>query len=210
MNTMAGAVPHSPKVECVNRIPRHVQVGRAVALAAAVMLAGCAAVDTMTSPAAGTQTGPAAIAATHNPTPSFSAIVAPATAPPHRLGDEIGFTMTTSTTGFGHLYLLNASGTVVALVENLPVAAGVASAFPVPGSGLKLRASPPAGTERVLFLVTRERFPGFSGGAAASVPTPLSFTAAAFVNELNATTAKLAKDGWALAETRVVVQPVGS
>ena len=145
-----------------------------------------------------------------NPTPPFSAGVAPTTAPPHRLGDEIGFTLMTSTAGYGHLYLLNASGKVVALVENLPVAAGLASVFPSPGSGFKLRASPPAGTERVLFLVTRERFAGFSGGAAASAPTPLSFTATAFVTNLNAATAKLAKDGWTLAETRIEVLPAGS
>ena len=198
------------RTESVVRLRRHGLVGWAGALAGAVVLAGCAATDTATPPAAGTQTAPATVTVAHNPTPPFSAGVVPTTAPPHRLGDEVGFTMTTNATGYGHLYLLNASGKVVALVENLPVAGGVASAFPLPGSGLKLRASAPAGTERVLFLVTRERFAGFSGGAAASAPAMLSLGAEAFAKELNAATAKLAKDGWALAETRVEVVPAGS
>lgn len=202
MNTVSGAVPHAPKVASVIQRYRHGLLGRTGALVAALVLAGCAAIDTTTQPS------PAAVA--HNPTPPFSAGVAPTTPPPHRLGDEIGFMMTTNTTGYGHLYLLNASGKVVALVENLPMAAGAASEFPSPGSGLKLRASPPAGTERALFLVTRERFAGFSGGAAASAPAPLSLTAAAFVKNLNAATAKLAKDGWALAETQVQLLPGGS
>ena len=170
MNNMPGAVFHAPSPASAIRSRGHGPLGWAGALAAAVVLAGCAATDTMMPPGADTPTASAPIAVAHNPTPPFSAGVVPTTPPPHRLGDEVGFTMTTNATGFGHLYLLNASGKVVALVENLPVAAGVASGFPSPGSGMKLRASPPAGTERVLFLVTRERFAGFSGGAAASAP----------------------------------------
>ena len=147
------------------------------------------------------------VAVAHNPTPPFSAGVFPTKAPPPRLGDEIGFALTTNTAGYGHLYLLNASGAVVALVENLPVAAGVQSTFPSPGGAYKLRASPPAGTERVLFLVTRAPFAGFSGGAAASAPVTLGLGAGAFVTSLNAATAGLAADGWALAETRLEVLP---
>ena len=108
-------------------------------LAAAAVLAGC--VPGGTKPPSETQL----VAVAHNPAPPFSAGVFPTTAPPHRLGDEVGFALTTDTAGYGHLYLLNASGTVVALVENLPVAAGVQATFPVPGGAYRLRASPPGG-----------------------------------------------------------------
>ena len=170
-------------------------------LAGVAVLGGC--VPGGTKPPSETQL----VAVAHNPAPPFSAGVFPTTAPPHRLGDEVGFALTTDTAGYGHLYLLNASGTVVALVENAPVAAGVPATFPSPGGAYRLRASPPAGTERVLFLVTRERFAGFSGGVAASAPVTLGLGAAAFVKNLNAVTARLASDGWALAEVRLEVLP---
>ena len=196
------------KTRCVRCAPAGASVihpkGRrlvqwAGALAAAAMLAGCVP--------SGTKPTPGLVAVVHNPTPPFSAGVFATKAPPHRLGDEIGFALTTNTTGYGHLYLLNASGTVVALVENAPVAAGVPATFPSPGGAYKLRASPPAGTERVLFLVTRSPFAGFSGGAAASAPVTLGLGAGAFVTSLNAVTAGFAADSWALAETRLEVLP---
>ena len=201
MNTTIRAVRHATASAIVIRPQWHRVALRAGVLAAAAVLAGC--VPGGTKPSSETLL----VAVAHNPTPPFSAGVFPTAAPPHRLGDEIGFTLTTDTAGYGHLYLLNASGTVVALVENLPVAAGVQATFPLPGGAYKLRASPPAGTERVLFLVTRERFAGFSGGAAASAPVTLGVGAAAFVKNLNAATARLASDGWALAETRLEVLP---
>ena len=143
----------------------------------------------------------AIVAVAHNPTPPFSAGVL--TPPALRVGEQIEFALTTDTTGYGHLYLLNASAGVLVLVENLPVAAGVQATFPPPGGTFKLRVMPPAGTERVLFLVTRERFAGFSDGG----PVQLSLGAPEFVMELNAATSRLVSNGWALAEARLEVLP---
>ena len=143
-------------------------------------------------------------AAPLEPFGTISARVFSTPASPLRLGESIELTLTTDTTGYGHLYLLNASGQVLALVENLPVAGGVPVTLPPPEASYKLRTTPPPGTGRVLFLVTREPFAGFSGGAA---PASIGLGAKAFMTSLNAATARLVSNGWALAETRLELLP---
>ena len=145
----------------------------------------------------------------YNSTAPFSVGVIPTQAPPIRIGDELGFTLAASETGYGHLYLLNASGAVLVLAENLPLAGGVQAMFPSPGAGFTFRASPPAGVERVLFLVTRQPFVGFGGGAAARGPIQLAVRAQDFIMDLNATTERLPNRGWALAETRIEIVAAG-
>ena len=169
--------------------------------AAALFLVGCA--GTMPAPVGMTAAPEAAVVL--NAAAPFSVGVIPERAPPVRIGDELGFTLSASASGYGHLYLLNASGAVLALVENLPVAEGAQTTFPAPGSGLTFRASPPAGVERVLLLVTRQPFQGFAG--AASGPVQLPIKAHAFVQSLNDATGRLPQQGWALTETRIEIVP---
>ena len=135
----------------------------------------------------------------------FAVGIIPNRAPPVRIGDELGFMLSASETGYGHLYLLNASGGVLVLVENLPVAGGAQTMFPAPGSTFTFRASPPAGVERVVFLMTRQPFKGFGGGASGPVQIPVR--AQDFIGDLNAATGQLPVQGWVLAETRVEVVP---
>lgn len=189
-------------------------VQRAGVFAAAAALAGCAGLGgTATAPSgtppAGTpQPGVATVTqspAAASPAAAFSAAVAPTKPSPLRLGDEISFSLSTTAAGYGNLYLLNASGKVVALTENLYVAPGAPVQFPPPRSGFTLRASPPVGPNRVLFLVTSLPFPGFGGGNVTSAPAPLAVPADAFVAQLNTATAQLPANSWALAEARVAV-----
>ena len=114
--------------------------------------------------------------------------------------------LSASDTGYGHLYLLNASGGVLVLAENLLVAGGAQTVFPTPGSGFTLRASPPAGMERVVFLMTRQPFRGFGGGASGPVQLPVQ--ARDFIMELNEATGQLPEQGWVVTETRVEIVPV--
>ena len=173
---------------------------RAGVLAATVALAGCAGM-------AGTAAPPTAV--TQNPAAPFSAGVGLIGSSPLRLGDAVFFTLSTSATGHGHLYLLNASGTVVALAENLLVAPDAPVVFPAPDAGFTIRARPPVGTNRVLFLVTRQPLQGFGGAGATGAPVTLPVQGDAFVTNLNAATARLPEKGWALAETRVEVVAAG-
>ena len=168
-------------------------------LAAAVLLGGC--VPTMPAPVGPTAAPGTAVS--YNATAPFSAGIVPLRAPPVRLGEALGFTLSSSAPGYGHLYLVSTSGAVVALAENLPLRAGGQTVFPAPGAGYSLRARPPAGVERVLLLVTRQPFAGFAGGAAGQRPVQLATGAAAFIGQLNAATASLPEQSWALAETRI-------
>ena len=141
----------------------------------------------------------------YNTAAPFSVGIVPNRAPPVRIGDELGFTLSASVTGFGHLYLLNASGAVLALAENMPVTGVAQTVFPAPGGGFTFRATPPAGVERVLFLVTRQPFQGFGGVATGPVQLPVR--AHKFVMDLNSATGQLPRQGWALVETRVEIVP---
>ena len=183
-------------------------VGRLLASYAALGVAilaldGCAA----TMPAPMGQTAAPEMAVALNDEAPFSVGIIPNRAPPVRIGDELGFMLSASETGYGHLYLLNASGGVLVLAENLVVTAGAQTAFPVPGSGFTFRATPPAGVERVLFLMTRQPFRGFGSGAGSPVQLPVQ--ARDFIMELNEATRQLPGQGWAVAEMRVEIVPAG-
>lgn len=184
---------------------RHGRSARRIlaALAAAMAVAGCDGLADMAGAPQPVAFPPSAAAALHNPAATFTVGVFPTGAASVRVGDTVGFTLYSSAAGYGQVYLLNTSGRVVALAENLPVAAGERAAFPAPGAGFVLRASPPAGVERVLFLVTRAPFAGFAGSAAG--PAMLAGSADAFVGRLAAAAAALPGGSWAAAETRVEV-----
>ena len=176
-------------------------VALGIALAAAFGLGSCAA----RMPAPIGLTAAPATPVVYNPSAAFSVGVVPNRAPPVRIGDEVGFTLSASEPGYGHLYLLNASGAVLVLAENLDVPEGAQTIVPAPGSGFTFRANPPPGVERILFLVTRQPFRGFAGGMEGPVQLPA--TAREFIMGLNAATAKLPVTGWALAEARIEVVP---
>ena len=169
----------------------------------AVLLGGCAG----TMPAPVGLTAAPATAVVYNTAAPFSVGVVANRAPPVRIGDELGFTLSASATGYGHLYLLNASGAVLVLAENLAVTGGAQAVFPTPGGGFTFRASPPAGVERVLFLVTRQPFLGFGGGASGPVQLPVK--AQKFIMELNAAIGQLPREGWAVTEARIEIVPAG-
>ena len=182
---------------------RAVRSAAAVSAVIAVSLAlvGCA--ETMPAPPG--LTAAAGTDVVYNEEAAFSVGVVPNRAPPVRIGEEIGFALSTNTAGFGHLYLLNASGNALVLAENLLLAAGGQTAFPPPGSETAFRASPPAGVERIIFLVTRQPFQGFGGSA--RLPAQLPVTAGEFLAELNSATARMPAQGWAVVESRLEIVP---
>ena len=173
------------------------------AAVAAIALSGC--VPTPTKPVGLTAAPDAAV--DHNATAPFSVGVIPNRAPPVRIGDELAFVLSANATGYGHVYLLNASGGVVVLVENLPIAADRQTVFPGPGASFKFRAQAPAGMERVIFMMTRQPLRGFGGGASSPVQVPMQ--AQDFIGDLNEATGLLPEHGWAVAETRVEIVPAG-
>ena len=174
----------------------------AATVAAVLALGGCGG-ETMPAPPGLTAAPYAKVA--YNTTAPFSAGVLPAYAPPVYLGDVLGLRLSSQVSGYGHLYLLNAGGRVMVLAENLPLTAGAQTAFPSPHGSIVLRATPPAGVERVVFLVTRQPFAGFGQGAAAFGPVQLPMTASTFVGRFNEATRQLPKQEWTVVETRIEI-----
>ena len=165
------------------------------------MAAGCRA----------TTSGPVVVAGNvnvnGNPAAPFAVGVVPTFAPPIRIGTPIGFRLSSSLAGLGHLYLINATGTVTVLAENLPLAAGSQIAFPGPDAGYTVTATPPAGINRLILVVTLRPFAGFANTQGASLmrPVPLTLSAEQFLRQLNDATEYLLAGSWATDETRVQV-----
>ena len=169
--------------------------------AMALVLLGCAA----NAPEPAVMIAEADTAVAHNTEGAFSVGVVPNRAPPVQVGDTLGFNLSSSAAGYGHLYLLNASGAVMVLVENLPLVAGGQVAYPAPDAGFTIRANPPAGIERVILLATNQPFVGFAGGADGPVQLPVE--ASEFLEQVNSATSKLPKQGWATAEAQIETIP---
>ena len=100
--------------------------------------------------------------------PPFAVGLQPTRAAAARIGEPVGLRLSSSEAGYGNLYLINVDGSVMALAENLPLAPGVDAAYPRPGDGFELRASPPAGVERLILLVTLQPFAGLGDVRAGS------------------------------------------
>ena len=180
-----------------------------------VRLAGCLGLCGVLVLAAGCRTtrsgGPVAVAGDMglgpNPAAPFAVGVVPTSAPPIRVGTPIGFRLTSSLAGRGHLYLINATGTVTVLTENLPLAAGLQLDFPGPAAGFTVTATQPAGINRLILLVTLDPFAGFANTRGAALASPVSLTLGAeeFLRRLDDATEDLPEAAWATAETRVQV-----
>ena len=144
---------------------------------------------------------------TSNVEAAFAVGVVPALAPPLRVGTPIGFRLSSSVDGLGHLYLIASTGDVTVLAENLPLAAGSQVDYPDPQQEFTITATPPAGVDRVILLVTLEPFAGFgnSQGGLLSRPVGLTLGAEVFLRRFDETVRGLPGPSWATAETRVQV-----
>ena len=154
---------------------------------------------------------PVAVAAdmdvSENEDAAFAVGVVPTSAPPIRIGTPIGFHLSSTLAGLGHLYLIDSTGTVTVLAENLPVPAGSQLDFPGSTAGFQITATQPAGINRVILLVTLSPFAGFANaqGAPLASPVPLRLAAEEFLRRLDDATDALPDASWATVETRVQV-----
>lgn len=120
-----------------------------------------------------------------------------------KLGEPIRFRVTSNVNGFGHLYVTNTSGTVLMVAENVPLKAG--RSIDLPKTGVILRAAPPAGDNRVLFLATREKFKGFGGGEMVERPSDVQLTGFGLVSSLRLRLATTPRADWAFTELTIRV-----
>lgn len=130
--------------------------------------------------------------------PPFSISLVPTVPVPIRLDTSLGFRLSSSTAGYGSLYVIDPSYQVQVLAENLPLAAG---SLEYPSSqGFTLLAAQPVGFNRAIMLVTRQPFRGFSSDATLTSPVSLAIDGRNFVRQLNGATATLPRLSWAADE----------
>ena len=106
---------------------------------------------------------------------AFSISLVPTVPVPIRVGTDVGFRLSSATAGYASLYLIDPVGQVSVLAENLPLAAGSLD-YPSSAQGFTLTASQPVGVNRVILLVTRQPFNGFSGEATLTSPVSLALS----------------------------------
>ena len=147
------------------------------------------------------------IAVSGNTEAAFAVGVVPTLAPPLRVGTPVGFRLSSSVDGLGHLYMIASTGEVTVLAENLPLAASAEIEYPAPQHGFSITTTPPAGIDRVILLVTRDPLAGFgnSQGALLTRPVGLTLAAEAFLRRFDEMVRDLPGPSWATAETRVQV-----
>ena len=133
----------------------------------------------------------------------FSISLVPAVPIPIRLGTRLGFNVSSDTAGYYSLYLIDPVGEVWVLAENLPLPAGSVVYPAPPAQDYRLRAAEPLGFNRVILLVTRAPFGGFSGNDTLTTARSLAVLGGAFVAQLNGATAALPPRDWQVAEITV-------
>ena len=135
----------------------------------------------------------------------FSLSLVPAVPVPIRIGTNLGFNVSSSTAGYYSLYLIDPVGEVWVLAENMPLPAGSVTYPSPPAQNFTLAAAEPLGVNRVILLVTRDPFGGFSGNATMTRAVSLAIHGGAFVSQLNAVLATLPTSDWATDEITVRV-----
>jgi hypothetical protein len=119
------------------------------------------------------------------------------------VGSPLGFEIGTSIGGYGHIYVLSASGRVLVWMENVPIAASKRLVFPTGPVGIK--AAAPAGREEIMLIVTRGRIDGFLGHQATRVPRQLTYDHPDFKEALNAKFVDRPAHEWGYARATVEV-----
>jgi len=121
------------------------------------------------------------------------------------IGQPVRFQVSSNKASFGHVYIANASGQVYLLGENIRLRARAPLVVPKPS--LTLRASAPAGDNTVVFVATRERLPGFAGGATTTTPRDIQVSGAELLGRLDQQLSAFDRDDWGMTKMSVRVLP---
>lgn len=107
----------------------------------------------------------------------------------------------TDRNGYGHLYLLPASGTAVVVRENVPISSKADLNWKIHGPSTKTTSF---GKDRVIFVVTNSKLKGFAGTKSIHQQYLLDIDEAAFRKALKAKTNRLSSNEWTIAEATIV------
>lgn len=112
--------------------------------------------------------------------------------------------MTSTTPGYGHLYVLDASGKTQVWLENVRLRANQPIFYP--RRGMVVRAAPPAGDETIVFVASRRRIAGFGGHATTSTPFDLQLSHEGFRAGLEEKFHGVPRREWAFTEVQIRIQ----
>jgi hypothetical protein len=119
------------------------------------------------------------------------------------IGSPLRFKMVSLANGFGHLYVLSASGRTQLWLENMRLRAGQPLRYP--RSGQIVRAAAPAGDETVIFVASRDPIDGFAGRGAATTPFDLQLTHEGLRTAIQQKFGAMPRENWAFAEIKIRV-----
>jgi hypothetical protein len=119
------------------------------------------------------------------------------------IGGWINFRVSSSVSGYGHLYVMSASGRAQVWMENVPIVAGQRLVFPI--GSLGIRASAPAGREDLMLIVTRQRIDGFFGYDTTRTPRVVDHDHQSFKQALTSRFVDMQRRQWGFARTSVRV-----
>jgi hypothetical protein len=119
------------------------------------------------------------------------------------IGGWVNFRVSSSVTGYGHIYVMSASGRAQVWMENVPIVGGQRLVFPIGRIGIK--AAAPAGREDLMLIVTRKRINGFFGYDTTRTPSVVEHDHRSFKAALTAMFIKMPKQQWSFARTSVRV-----
>lgn len=120
------------------------------------------------------------------------------------IGEPLRFRMTSLVNGYGHLYVLSASGRAQLWFENVRLRAGQPLLFP--RRGQTVRAAAPAGDETILFVASCQPIDGFAGKGATMTPLDLQVTHEGLRTAIDQKFGALARNDWAFAEIKIRVR----
>ncbi len=119
------------------------------------------------------------------------------------VGAPVSFYVRSSINGYGHLYVMSASGRAQVWMENVPISAGRRLTFPTGSLGIK--AAAPAGREDLMLIVTRDRIDGFYGYRTTRTPRVLDYGHKTFKKALTDKFSDLPQSQWGFMRTTVRV-----
>lgn len=120
------------------------------------------------------------------------------------IGEPLRFKMVSLANGYGHLYVLSASGRTQLWLENVRLRAGQPITFP--RRGQIVRAAAPAGDETILFVASRHRFDGFAGKGVTTTPLDLQLTHEGLRTAIDQKFGAFPRNDWAFAEIKIRVR----
>ena len=120
------------------------------------------------------------------------------------IGTPLRFQMVSLSSGYGHLYVINASGRTQVWLENVKLTAGRPIRYPL--RGLTVRAAAPAGDEQVIFVASRDPINGFVGQGSTTQPIELQVNAEGLRAQIQQKMGDRARGDWAFAEITVRVK----